>query len=91
LQAVQTMGRVWAPAAGRRMERLVVKPETVLVRPFVVAAVLRGVRLDAARYASLIDLQEKLHQNLCRQRSLVAIGTHDLGTVQVPMPPTARP
>ena len=65
------------------MERLVVKPETALVRPFVVAAVLRGVRLDAARYASLIDLQEKLHQNLCRQRSLVAIGTHDLSTVQV--------
>ena len=65
------------------MERLVVKPETALVRPFVVAAVLRGVRLDAARYASLIDLQEKLHQNLCRQRSLVAIGTHDFSTVQV--------
>jgi phenylalanyl-tRNA synthetase beta subunit len=72
------------------MERLVVKPETVLVRPFVVAAVLRGVRLDAARYASLIDLQEKLHQNLCRQRSLVAIGTHDLGTVQVPQAPGRR-
>ena len=59
-----------------------VKPETALVRPFVVAAVLRGVRLDAPRYASLIDLQDKLHQNLCRQRSLVAIGTHDLGTLQ---------
>ena len=69
--------------AGKSMERLVVKPETALVRPFVVAAVLRGVCLDAARYASLIDLQEKLHQNLCRQRSLVAIGTHDLSTVQV--------
>ena len=60
-----------------------VNRETALVRPFVVAAVLRGVRLDAARYASLIDLQDKLHQNLCRQRSLVAIGTHDLGTLQV--------
>ena len=59
------------------------KPETALVRPFVVAAVLRGVQLDAARYASLIDLQDKLHQNLCRQRSLVAIGTHDLSTLQV--------
>lgn len=65
------------------MERLVVKPETALVRPFVVAAILRGVKFDAQRYNSFIDLQDKLHQNLCRQRSLVAIGTHDLGTIQV--------
>lgn len=60
------------------MLRLTVKPETALVRPFVVAAVLRGVSFDATSYASFIDLQDKLHQNLCRQRSLVAIGTHDL-------------
>ena len=65
------------------MQRLVVKPETALVRPFVVAAILRGVTFDELRYTSFIDLQDKLHQNLCRQRSLVAIGTHDLATVQV--------
>ena len=64
--------------AGRQQVRLTVKPETALVRPFVVAAVLRGVAFDPTRYASFIDLQDKLHQNLCRQRSLVAIGTHDL-------------
>jgi hypothetical protein len=29
-------------------------------------------------------LQDKLHQNLCRQRSLVAIGTHDLAKLQPP-------
>jgi phenylalanyl-tRNA synthetase beta subunit len=28
-------------------------------------------------------LQDKLHQNLCRQRTLVAIGTHDLATIKV--------
>ncbi len=48
------------------------------------AAVLRGVRFDKSRYNSFIDLQDKLHQNLCRKRSLVAIGTHDLDTVQGP-------
>lgn len=69
--------------AGKQMQRLVVKPETALVRPFVVAAILRGVTFDELRYTSFIDLQDKLHQNLCRQRSLVAIGTHDLATVQV--------
>ena len=69
--------------AGKRMERLVIKPETALVRPFAVAAILRGITFDPVRYQSFIDLQDKLHQNLCRQRSLVAIGTHDLATLQV--------
>ena len=71
------------------MQRVVVRPETALVRPFLVCAVLRGVRFDAARYNSFIDLQDKLHANLCRQRSLVSIGTHDLGTVQVGLACTA--
>ena len=71
------------------MERLLIRPETALVRPFAVAAILRGVAFDPVRFASFIDLQDKLHQNLCRQRSLVAIGTHDLSTLQVC--PTALP
>ena len=65
------------------MKRLVLKPETALVRPFAVAAILRGITFDPVRYQSFIDLQDKLHHNLCRQRSLVAIGTHDLSTLQV--------
>uniref|UniRef100_A0A7S3R6X3 phenylalanine--tRNA ligase n=1 Tax=Dunaliella tertiolecta TaxID=3047 RepID=A0A7S3R6X3_DUNTE len=73
------------------MQRLTVKPETALVRPFVVCAVLRGVSFDAARYKSFIDLQDKLHQNLCRQRSLVAIGTHDLSTIKGPFTYEALP
>ncbi len=65
------------------MQRITVRPETALVRPFIVGAVLRGVQFDKARYNSFIDLQDKLHQNLCRQRTLVAIGTHDLSTLKV--------
>jgi phenylalanyl-tRNA synthetase beta chain len=37
-----------------------------------------------ASYQSFIDLQDKLHANLCRQRKLVAIGTHDLDTIEGP-------
>lgn len=90
-------GRVEAPAyrladtAGKPMQQLIVKQETALVRPFVVAAVLRGVTFDPVRYDSFIDLQDKLHQNLCRQRSLVAIGTHDLATIQGPFTYEALP
>lgn len=54
------------------------------MRPFVVGAVLRGVTLDQDSYDSFIDLQEKLHTNICRKRSLVAIGTHDLDTITGP-------
>jgi phenylalanyl-tRNA synthetase beta chain len=57
---------------------------TKKIRPFVVCAVLRNMKFDAARYASFIDLQDQLHRNLCRQRTLVAIGTHDLDAITPP-------
>lgn len=66
------------------MLKMHVKPETSWIRPFVVCAVLRGITFDEARYNSFIDLQDKLHQNLCRKRTLVAIGTHDLDTLEGP-------
>ncbi|KAK3907986.1 Phenylalanine--tRNA ligase beta subunit [Frankliniella fusca] len=64
--------------------KVTVMPDTSLIRPFVVAAILRNVTFDADRYAHFIDLQDKLHHNICRKRSLVAIGTHDLDTIQGP-------
>ena len=72
-----------ADTAGRPLQRLTVERETALIRPFAVAAVLRGVKFEKSNYDSFIDLQDKLHQNLCRQRSLVAIGTHDLCKLKV--------
>uniref|UniRef100_A0AC35TMI6 Phenylalanine--tRNA ligase beta subunit n=1 Tax=Rhabditophanes sp. KR3021 TaxID=114890 RepID=A0AC35TMI6_9BILA len=54
------------------------------VRPFIVGAVLKDVTLNDFVVKNLIDLQEKLHQNLCRKRTLVAIGTHDLDTIRGP-------
>ncbi|KAF2325658.1 hypothetical protein GH714_032296 [Hevea brasiliensis] len=41
-------------------------------------------QVKPASYNSFIDLQDKLHQNICRRRTLVAIGTHDLDTLQGP-------
>lgn len=80
-----------ADMAGKQLQRMVVRPETALVRPFVVCAVLRGVAFDPVRYNSFIDLQDKLHQNLCRQRTLVAIGTHDLAKIRGPFTYEALP
>jgi phenylalanyl-tRNA synthetase beta chain len=53
-----------AAASGKPLLQLVVKPETALIRPYVVAAVLRGVTFDATRYTSFIDLQVRCSAQL---------------------------
>ncbi|XP_073059630.1 phenylalanine--tRNA ligase beta subunit, cytoplasmic-like isoform X4 [Primulina eburnea] len=73
------------------MLKMHVRTETSQVRPYVVCAVLRGVTFDEARYNSFIDLQDRLHQNICRRRTLVAIGTHDLDTIKGPFTYEALP
>ena len=42
-------------------------------------------------YNSFIDLQDKLHHNICRKRTLVSMGTHDLDTIKGPFTYMARP
>jgi len=59
-------------------------PSVLGVRPHVIGAVLRGVTFNKARYNSFIDLQDKLHMNLARRRTLASMGTHDLDTIQGP-------
>mmetsp|Transcript_9805 Transcript_9805/g.16096 ORF Transcript_9805/g.16096 Transcript_9805/m.16096 type:complete len:594 (-) Transcript_9805:539-2320(-) len=71
--------------------RVIVKPETAQIRPFIVSAILRNVTFTEASYNNFIDLQDKLHQNICRKRTLVAIGTHDLDTLQGPFTYEALP
>lgn len=58
-----------------------IEPEVSQIRPYAAAAVIRGVKFTPRRYESFISLQDKLHSNICRNRSLVAIGTHDLSKV----------
>uniref|UniRef100_M4A1H5 Phenylalanine--tRNA ligase beta subunit n=1 Tax=Xiphophorus maculatus TaxID=8083 RepID=M4A1H5_XIPMA len=72
------------------LEGLVRGLQTAAVRPHAVAAVLRNITFTQERYDSFIELQEKLHQNICRKRSLVAIGTHDLDTISGPFTYTAK-
>lgn len=66
-----------------------VEASTASIRPFVACAILRDMTFDPLVYKSFIDLQEHLHRNICRRRTLVAIGTHDLDTLQGPFRYTA--
>ncbi|KOC68937.1 putative phenylalanine--tRNA ligase beta subunit [Habropoda laboriosa] len=65
-------------------QKIIMTKQCLKVRGHIVAAVLRDVTLTKDSYNSFIDLQEKLHQNICRKRTLVSIGTHDLDTVEGP-------
>ncbi|KAJ5803298.1 Phenylalanine--tRNA ligase beta subunit [Penicillium pulvis] len=79
------------PPPNGQLQEIIVKEETTQIRPYVSGAILRNVKFDTARYESFIALQDKLHQNLARQRTLVSIGTHDLDTVQGPFTYEALP
>ncbi|UNI21536.1 Phenylalanine--tRNA ligase [Purpureocillium takamizusanense] len=68
-----------------------VLPDTTKVRPYVAGAVLRNIKFTQDRYDSFIALQDKLHQNLARNRTLVSMGTHDLDTIQGPFTYEALP
>lgn len=63
---------------------MTITPATAQIRPHAVAAVLKNIKFTQDSYTSFIDLQDKLHQNICRKRTLVAIGTHDLDTIKGP-------
>ena len=59
---------------------LAVREDVVPVRRYMVCAVLRGVdfKRRPGLFQEFLDLQDKLHTNICRKRKLVSIGTHDL-------------
>lgn len=82
---------VLKPPSNGELQTITVKKECERIRPYVSGAVLRNIKFDQARYESFIDLQDKLHQNLARQRTLVSIGTHDLDTIKGPFTYEALP
>lgn len=55
-----------------KMQSITVSKETEQVRPYVAGAILRNLKFTEASYQSFIGLQDKLHQNLARQRTLVS-------------------
>uniref|UniRef100_A0A8D1CR57 Phenylalanine--tRNA ligase beta subunit n=1 Tax=Sus scrofa TaxID=9823 RepID=A0A8D1CR57_PIG len=67
--------RIKAPMYKRVMpngeiQKLIITEETAKIRPYAVAAVLRNMKFTKDRYDSFIELQEKLHQNICTDNQL---------------------
>ncbi len=55
------------------------------IRPFIAAGVVANVKLTDEIVASLMQVQEKLHVSLCRNRKKGSIGVYDLDTVKPPL------
>ena len=64
--------------------QLIVEPSVEEVRPIGLAAILRGINFTNDTMKGFMELQEKLHNNICRGRKLVSMGTHDLDTIKGP-------
>ena len=47
------------------------------IRPYIVAALVEGIKTDEKLILSMMDLQEKLHFSLGKNRKKMAIGLHD--------------
>ncbi|MES1920686.1 hypothetical protein MHBO_002332 [Bonamia ostreae] len=55
------------------------------IRPYIVSAVIKNVELNDESFKSLIELQEKLHFNICRDRTLASIGVHNFDALKMPI------
>lgn len=58
---------------------------TIKIRPYIVCAVQRNMNWKKCDYTSFIDLQDKLHFNIGKRRTLISIGTHDLNKIIGPI------
>ena len=64
---------------------LIVDKEILNVRPYIVSAVVKNVKLNEDRLKDLIQLQEKISQSFGRNRQKVAIGTHNFDLIKFPV------
>ena len=71
-------------AVGSSNIDLVVEPSVDEVRPFIWSALVEGNDITDPLIRSMMDLQEKLHVTVGRNRRKVAIGIHDFRTVRPP-------
>ncbi len=75
------------------LTRYAVKPSTITlnvdssvkkIRPYIVAALVEGIKTDEKLILSIMDLQEKLHFSIGKDRKKMAIGLHDAKNITPP-------
>ncbi|UCD96785.1 MAG: phenylalanine--tRNA ligase subunit beta [Candidatus Bathyarchaeota archaeon] len=61
------------------------------IRPFMLAAIVRGMKLNEEAVVELMEMQEDLHWGVGRDRRKASIGVHNLDAVKAPFTYTAVP
>ena len=69
--------------------RLTIAKAVGKIRPFMLAAVVRDIKLDDDAVVDLMEMQEDLHWGIGRDRKKASIGVHNLDTVNPPFTFTA--
>ncbi|MEM0492913.1 MAG: phenylalanine--tRNA ligase subunit beta [Candidatus Thermoplasmatota archaeon] len=64
--------------------KITVDPSVKSIRPFVSTSLVKDIDMSDEMISSLMDLQEKLHLGLGRNRRKVAIGVHDFSPLKSP-------
>jgi len=67
-----------------------VEKQVKQTRPYTVCAIVKNLSLDDNKIKSIIDLQEKLHITLGRNRKKIAIGIYPLDKITLPIRYTAK-
>ena len=55
------------------------------IRPYTVCAIVKDIKLDSNKIKEIINIQEKLHSNFCRNRKKAAIGIYPLDKIKMPI------
>src|SRR3989344_3830997 len=67
-----------------------ISPSVKLVRPFTACAIVKNLKFNDEKIKEIIDLQEKLHSTIGRNRKKLAIGIYPLEKISLPITYEAR-
>ena len=60
---------------------IIVHDNVKAIRPYIVCCIVRDVDLSGTKCKKFIQLQSKLHDNICGKRTRATIATHDLAKI----------
>lgn len=71
--------------------KVIIKPSVKEVRPFTACAIVKNLSFNDEKIKEIIDIQEKLHSTIGRNRKKVAIGIYPLEKISLPITYQALP
>ena len=70
--------------------QVTIDPSVKEIRPYTACAIIKDLKFDDAKIKEIIDIQEKLHSTLGRNRKKIAIGIYPLEKITLPIRFEAR-